>query len=110
MYQYLDEGLASINMILGNRYVKVMRTEADTLKKNLQVLSEAFEQWYDVQKKWIYLETIFMGSGATSIKNSLPEESKMFESVNKYFTGLTLKVNKNPKALGLIKITPNIVE
>lgn len=29
MYTYLDEGLAEINMILGNRFVKIMRTKAD---------------------------------------------------------------------------------
>jgi len=36
VYAALDEGQATINMILGNRYVKVMRTEAELMKKNLQ--------------------------------------------------------------------------
>ena len=45
IYQYLDEGQATINMILGNRYVKVMRAEAENFRKNLQTLSNAVEEW-----------------------------------------------------------------
>lgn len=45
IYQYLDEGQASINMILGNRYVKVMRAEAESFRKHLLTLSNAVEEW-----------------------------------------------------------------
>jgi hypothetical protein len=50
MYQYIDEGLATINMILGNRFVKVMRPEAEKMKKDLNTLDEAVKQWVDVQR------------------------------------------------------------
>jgi hypothetical protein len=40
LYQALDESLAQINMILGNRFVKVMRQRAENLKKSLNVLQE----------------------------------------------------------------------
>jgi dynein heavy chain len=85
MYTYLDEGLAEINMILGNRFVKIMRTKADKVKKDLTLLSAAVEEWFDVQKQWCYLENIFSGG---SIKQQLPEESKIFEAVNKLFLQL----------------------
>lgn len=48
MYQYLDEGLANINMILGNRFVKIMRPKAERVKKDLSLLSAAFEEWLEV--------------------------------------------------------------
>ena len=48
MYQELDEGLASINMILGNRFVKVMRAEAEKMKKELNTLSDVVNQWVEV--------------------------------------------------------------
>jgi len=38
LYTVLDESIAQINMILGNRYVKVMRAEAETMKKTLNTL------------------------------------------------------------------------
>ena len=39
IFQSLDEGLATINMILGSRYVKPLRNEAETWKKNLFTLN-----------------------------------------------------------------------
>lgn len=39
IFQQLDEGLASINMILGSRYVKPLRNEAESWKKNLFTLN-----------------------------------------------------------------------
>jgi len=84
MYQFLDEGIAAINMILGNRFVKVMRPEAEKVKKELNILSEAVDQWVEVQRQWCYLENIFNGGGG-QIKTYLPEESKLFDQVNKIF-------------------------
>ena len=107
MYQYIDEGLATINMILGNRFVKVMRPEAEKMKKDLNTLDEAVKQWVDVQRQWCYLENIFSGG---SIKTYLPEESKLFDQVNKNFLGLNQKANRNPQALKLIRTSANIVE
>lgn len=39
IFTALDEGLATINMILGSRYVKPLRTEAEVWKKNLFTLN-----------------------------------------------------------------------
>lgn len=83
LYQALDESLAQINMILGNRYVKVMRARAEKLKKDLNVLQECIAQWVDCQRQWCYLENIFQ---AQDIKKNLPKESTMFDAVNKFFT------------------------
>jgi dynein heavy chain len=93
LYQYLDEGLAQINMILGNRFVKVMRKEAEIVKKELNTLDEAVKQWVEVQRQWCYLENIFAGG---TIKQYLPEAAKRFDSVNKFYTQLTQKANRNP--------------
>lgn len=107
MYQYLDEGLASINMILGNRFVKIMRPKAEKTKRELTTLSEAVEQWVDVQRQWCYLENIFAGG---SIKQQLPEEAKLFAAVDKHFQQMNQKANRNPQALKFIRAVPNIVE
>jgi len=59
IYQYLDEGQATINMILGNRFVKVMRKEAEKFRNELLTLSSAVDEWVKVQQSWIYLENVF---------------------------------------------------
>ena len=45
IYTTLDESMASVNMILGSRYVKPLRTEAEVWKKNLQLLSKVLDNW-----------------------------------------------------------------
>jgi hypothetical protein len=37
--------MASINMILGSRFVKPLRTEAESWKKNLMLLSKVLDNW-----------------------------------------------------------------
>lgn len=82
IFQALDEGLATINMILGSRYVKPLRAEAEKWKKDLFTLNQVVEEWVICQKQWIYLENIF---GAADIKKQLPTESQRFEQVDKFF-------------------------
>ena len=107
MYTALDEGLATINMILGNRFVRIMRADAEKVKKELTVLNDAMVEWVDVQRQWCYLENIFNGG---SIRQQLPEETKIFTSVDKAFHQLNIKANKNPQALKIIRATPNLVD
>ena len=45
IYTTLDETMASINMILGSRYVKPIRNEAEVWKKNLMTLSKVLDNW-----------------------------------------------------------------
>ena len=35
VYTFLDENLANVNMILGNRYAGIVRTKAETVKAEL---------------------------------------------------------------------------
>jgi dynein heavy chain len=100
VYTALDEGQATINMILGNRYVKVMRSDAEAMKKNLQTLSNALDEWVKVQGQWMYLENIFISS---EIKKTLGREAAMFESVDKQYKNLMGKTNKQPNCLRTIK-------
>lgn len=39
IFTALDEGMAMVNTILGSRYVKPLRNEAETWKKNLFTLN-----------------------------------------------------------------------
>jgi dynein heavy chain len=59
IFTFLDEGQATINMILGNRFVKVMRKEAEDFRKSLLNLSTAVDEWILLQQQWIYLENVF---------------------------------------------------
>jgi dynein heavy chain, axonemal len=50
IYTTLDETMASVNMILGSRYVKPIRADAEVWKKNLMTLSKVLDSWIFLQK------------------------------------------------------------
>jgi len=59
LYQTIDDCLADINIILGNRFVGFMRKECEALKKDIQNANNITTAWVDCQRDWIYLENIF---------------------------------------------------
>lgn len=46
---------------------------------NLAIVGEVLEEWMSVQRKWLYLEGIFVGG---DIRHQLPEEAKKFDSID----------------------------
>jgi dynein heavy chain len=72
--------MATVNTVLGSRFVKPLRPEAEAWKKNLQLLSKVLDNWVFLQKQWMYLENIFT---AGDIKKQLPNEGLKFDHVDK---------------------------
>ena len=107
VFQNLDESLAKVNTILGSRYVKPLRAEAESWKQNLFLLNQIVEEWTQCQKQWMYLENIF---GAQDIKRQLPTESQRFDGVDRFFKQLMNKTSRNANALRVVKLNPNLLE
>jgi len=107
LFQALDEGLATINMVLGSRYVKPLRTEAEKWKKDLFTISQIVEELVLCQKQWIYLENIF---SAPDIKKQLPAESHSFEVVDKFFKNIMAKIYKIPNARKVYQMNAGLLE
>jgi dynein heavy chain len=53
--------------------------------------------WRDVQQTWSYLESIFMSS--EDIRNQLPEETKLFEVIDKKWKNMMAKAVKVPNVV-----------
>ena len=51
------------------------------------VLAARAQVWLTVQRKWMYLEGIFL---AGDIRSQLPEEAKRFDSIDKLFKKVRL--------------------
>ena len=54
---------------------------------NLTVIGEVLEEWLGVQRKWLYLEGIFIGG---DIRHQLPQEAKKFDTIDAIYR----KVNR----------------
>jgi dynein heavy chain len=80
LYETIDECLANINMILGNRFVGFMRKTCEKMKKEIQNANAIVTVWVECQREWMYLENIFTQS--KELISALPAEKKMFDTVN----------------------------
>ena len=78
----MDDFLANLNNILGSRYLKLLRSKAEKLHKEVLQGSETLDEWLQMQKNWIYLENIF---ASADIKIKLKDENSLFENVDKLF-------------------------
>ena len=107
VYTFLDENLAQINMILGNRYAGIVRTKAEVVKAELQKLDACIEEWIALQKSWMYLENIFK---SPEVKKALPQESTMFDAVDKFFKQFMQKVQKIAKARNVITSSSKLLD
>lgn len=92
----LEESLARINIISGNRYVAPLRDEVNTWKSHLNLIQITLEEWTAIQKTWIYFHSIF---ASQDIKRRLANETQIFESVDKFYRALMKKVSLNNNAL-----------
>ncbi len=107
LYTALDEGLATINMVLGSRYVKPLRTEAEKWKKDLMMVSSIVEEWVNCQKQWMYLVNIFT---AADIKKQLPSEAHQFDQVDKFFKAIMAKISKLPNTLRFYRTNGQVLD
>ncbi|KFZ50352.1 Dynein heavy chain 10, axonemal, partial [Antrostomus carolinensis] len=80
--EILDDNNVNLQSILGSRFVGPFLSTVHHWEKTLSLISEVIEIWMVVQRKWMYLESIFIGG---DIRSQLPEEAKMFDSVDSMF-------------------------
>ena len=56
--------------IAGSRFVVAFVDRVKTWEKTLNVVSECLEVWFTVQRKWAYLEGIFIGAEVRTLHDS----------------------------------------
>ena len=65
-----------------SRFIGPFLSVVQTWEKSLSLISEVIDIWIVVQRKWMYLESIFVGG---DIRSQLPEEAKKFDNIDKSF-------------------------
>ena len=105
MFTLLDEDINSFQSMSNSPYYNLFKDEIEPWKDKLENIRLLFNEWVDVQRKWVYLEGIFFGSA--DIKNELPADYNKFQSIDNEFTSLMKRVANKPMTLEVITI-PNI--
>jgi dynein heavy chain len=84
--------------MMASKYLATFEDWVTGWQKKLSSVSDIFLQMQDTQRKWAYLETLFIGSD--EVKKELPEDAERFAKVDVKFKGM----------LSHFKTTPNCVD
>lgn len=89
----VDNDAMNLQSMAGSRFVGPFLGTIQQWEKNLSLISETIEVWLLVQRKWMYLESIFIGG---DIRLQLPEEAKKFDNIDKRFKDIMNDTMRNP--------------
>ncbi|XP_009868408.1 PREDICTED: dynein heavy chain 10, axonemal, partial [Apaloderma vittatum] len=91
--EVLDDSNANLQSVSSSRFVGPFLSTVHQWEKILSLIGEVIEIWMVVQGKWMYLESIFTGG---DIRSQLPEEAKIFDSVDRMFKKIMDETVKEP--------------
>uniref|UniRef100_A0A1I8GN74 Dynein heavy chain 10, axonemal n=1 Tax=Macrostomum lignano TaxID=282301 RepID=A0A1I8GN74_9PLAT len=91
--QTLDDNAMNLQSMSASRFIGPFFQAVQNWEKSLSHISEVLDVWMVVQRKWMYLEGIFIGG---DIRSQLPEEAKKFDQIDKTFKKIMNETSKNP--------------
>ncbi|XP_053136194.1 dynein axonemal heavy chain 10 [Hemicordylus capensis] len=91
--QILDDNAVNLQSISGSRFVGPFLAIVHNWEKTLSLIGEVIEIWMIVQRKWMYLESIFIGG---DIRSQLPDEAKKFDNIDRIFKRIMAETVKDP--------------
>eukprot|EP00761_Pharyngomonas_kirbyi_P008673 gb/GECH01008685.1/.p1 GENE.gb/GECH01008685.1/~~gb/GECH01008685.1/.p1 ORF type:complete len:4033 (+),score=845.30 gb/GECH01008685.1/:1-12099(+) len=89
----IEDSQITISTILGSKYVANIKQRVEQWDKDLRLMSETLDEWIKVQQKWLYLENVFT---SPDLNQQLPNEGKLFSSVDKVFKEIMKMTSENP--------------
>jgi dynein heavy chain 1 len=102
LFTQIDEHINNIASMKMSPYYKVFEEEIVPWDEKLQKIRIVFDNWIDVQRRYVYLEGIFFGSA--DIKSMLSAEFNKFRGIDNEFTQLMKKVAQKPIVLDVMAI------
>uniref|UniRef100_A0A8C0E5M4 Dynein axonemal heavy chain 9 n=1 Tax=Balaenoptera musculus TaxID=9771 RepID=A0A8C0E5M4_BALMU len=98
LIEVLEDNQVQLQNLMMSRYIAFFLEEVSGWQKKLSTADAVISLWFDVQRTWSHLESIFIGS--EDIRAQLPQDSKRFEGIDTDFKELAYDAQK----------TPNVVE
>lgn len=78
--------------MLTSKWIAFFLEEVSTWQKKLSTADQVITIWFEVQRTWSHLESIFIGS--EDIRSQLPEDSKRFDGIDTDFQELVKEVEQ----------------
>lgn len=90
-------GTHSINMLTNLSHFSTFKIEEFAHLCTLILTPQVITIWFEVQRTWMHLESIFMSS--EDIRQQLPNDSERFDSIDRDFKELMTEMAKVPNVI-----------
>ncbi|KAG7506656.1 dynein heavy chain 9, axonemal [Solea senegalensis] len=98
LVETLEDNQVQLQNLMSSKYIAYFLDEVSSWQGKLSVADSVISIWFEVQRTWMHLESIFIGS--EDIRSQLPEDSRRFEGIDADFKELANAMHQ----------TPNVVE
>ncbi|NXM72263.1 DYH9 protein, partial [Serilophus lunatus] len=98
LIETLEDNQVQLQNLMSSKYIAFFLEEVSAWQRKLSITDSVISLWFEVQRTWSHLESIFIGS--EDIRAQLPQDSNRFEGIDVDFKELAYEVQK----------TPNVVE
>ncbi|KAM9208504.1 dynein axonemal heavy chain 17 [Dugong dugon] len=98
LVETLEDNQVQLQNLMMSKYLSHFLKEVTSWQQKLSTADSVISIWFEVQRTWSHLESIFIGS--EDIRAQLPEDSRRFDAIDLEFKALMADAVK----------TPNVVE
>nr|XP_046467282.1 dynein axonemal heavy chain 10 [Neodiprion pinetum] len=92
----LEDNMMNLQSMSASQFIGPFLGMVQKWEKSMETISEVVEAWLDLQRKWLYLEGIFVGG---DIRLQLPEEARKFDDIDKAFRHAMIDTSKRLNVL-----------
>ena len=107
LFELLEDNQVTLSAMKASKFFLAFESQVDHWERTLSHIVEVIETLLTVQRQWMYLENIFVGT--EDIRKQLPQESAVFDNINKSWSEILLKIIADKNALRATHL-PNILE
>ncbi|KAH8295402.1 hypothetical protein KR018_010894 [Drosophila ironensis] len=105
--QILEDNAMNLQSMGASQFIGPFLETVNRWERTLALISEIIEEWLVVQRKWLYLEGIFIGG---DIRTQLPEEARKFDDIDKSYRRIMVDCAKNSLVVPFCTIPGRLVE
>lgn len=97
LIELLEENQVQLQNMATSKYIAFFENDIKTWINNLSNADHVIMTWTEVQRKWMYLESIFLGS--EDIRKQLPEDAQRFDVTHESFQTILLEMNSDTNVI-----------
>jgi dynein heavy chain len=107
LIETLEENQVQLQNMMTSKFIGYFLDEISTWQKRLSMVDQVICCWFDVQRTWSHLESIFIGS--EDIRKQLPVDSQRFDDIDNEFKKLMVMMAKTANVVKATNV-PGLAE